>query len=125
MKSLEINGKEYPMSFGLDFIREMDKRYTVDAQGFPLGAGLQSALIYLVQENPTVLEDIILSATHTLRSVPSHKDIESWIEEKYEDDSIDGVYKDFLSAFENAPLTKKKTKEMLEAMETQENPKEA
>ena len=29
MKSLEINGKEYDLHFGIDFIREMDKRYQI------------------------------------------------------------------------------------------------
>ncbi|KAB4926808.1 hypothetical protein GAG59_25900, partial [Bacteroides thetaiotaomicron] len=27
MKQIEINGKKYDLSFGIDFIREMDKRY--------------------------------------------------------------------------------------------------
>lgn len=117
MKSLEINGKEYPLSFGIDFIREMDKRYHIDAQGFPLGAGLQSAVIYLIQENPVVLEDIILSATHTLKSVPRKADIEKWVEEQAENDTLEQVFSDFLSALKTAPMTKKKTIQMVEAME--------
>lgn len=119
MKSLEINGKEYPLSFGIDFIREMDKRHQIDAQGFPLGAGLQSAVIYLVQENPVILEDIILSATHTLKSIPKKADIEAWIEEQ--GDNLEQVYADFLSALKTAPMTKKKTIQMVEAMEEAEN----
>lgn len=115
MKSLEINGKEYPLSFGIDFIREMDKRHQIDAQGFPLGAGLQSAVIYLVQENPVILEDIILSATHTLKSVPKKADIEAWIEDQ--EDDLEKVFADFLSALKTAPMTKKKTVQMVEAME--------
>ncbi len=57
MKNIEINGKDYTLSFGIDFIREMDKRYHIDAEGFPLGAGLQSAIIYLIQENPVIIEE--------------------------------------------------------------------
>lgn len=121
MKNIEINGKDYPLSFGIDFIREMDKRYQFDAEGFPLGAGLQSAIIYLVQENPVIIEDIILSATHTLKSVPSKDGIEVWIEEQAEKDELEQVYADFLTALENAPMTKKKVKQMKEAMEQVEN----
>lgn len=121
MKNIEINGKDYPLSFGIDFIREMDKRYHIDAEGFPLGAGLQSAIIYLVQENPVIIEDIILSATHTLKSVPSKEGIEAWIEEQAEKDELEQVYADFLTALENAPMTKKKVKQMKEAMEQVEN----
>lgn len=117
MKTIEINEKEYPLSFGIDFIREMDKRYQVDAQGFPLGVGLQSAVIYLAQENPVVLEDIILSATHTLKSLPKKTDIEKWVEEQAEKDMLGQVFEDFLSALKTAPMTKKKTIKMLEAME--------
>lgn len=120
MKQIEIGGKVFDLSFGIDFIREMDKRYQIDAQGFPLGAGLQSAVIYLVQESPVVLEDIILSATNTLKSMPSKKAISEWIEEQSEANTLEQVYEDFLSTLKTAPMTKKKTNELLAAMEVDE-----
>jgi hypothetical protein len=52
MKSLEINGKEYDLHFGIDFIREMDKRYQITNEaGATFGMGLSSAVIYIQDKN--------------------------------------------------------------------------
>ena len=117
MKQIEINGKKYDLSFGIDFIREMDKRYEVSGNGVKFGMGIQSAVIYLQDFNPVVIADIILSATHTLKSIPSIADIETWIEDQ--GDNLEKVFDDFLSALKNAPMTKLKVTKMLEAMEKQ------
>ena len=114
MKVIEINNKEYALHFGLDFIREMDKRHSMDANGFPLGMGVQAAVIYLVQGNPVILEDIILSATHTLKTVPSKAEIEQWIEEQ---EDLEGVFTDFLKSLKNAPILKKQVGTLLAQME--------
>ena len=42
MKTLKINGKEYDLHFGIDFIREMDKRYEVNGNGVSFGMGIVS-----------------------------------------------------------------------------------
>lgn len=117
MKQIEINGKKYDLYFGIDFIREMDKRYEVSGNGVKFGTGIQSSVIYLQDFNPVVIVDIILSATHTLKSIPSVADIETWIEEQ--GDNLEKVFDDFLSALKNAPMTKLKVTKMLEAIEKQ------
>lgn len=115
MKQIEINGKKYDLHFGIDFIREMDKRYEVKGNGVAFGMGVQSAVIYLQDMNPVIIADIILSATHTLKSIPSLIDIEAWIEEQ--GDNLEKVFEDFLSALKNAPMTKLKVAKTLKAME--------
>lgn len=112
MKEIEINGKKYDLHFGIDFIREMDKRYRlVNENGVSFGLGLTNAVVYIQDKNPVILADIILSATHTLKSIPSVADIEKWLEEQ---EDLEKLFDDFLSALKNAPLTKSKVKEMLE-----------
>ncbi|MGX5859402.1 tail assembly chaperone [Streptococcus sanguinis] len=59
MKQIEINGKKYDLHFGIDFIREMDKRYEIKGNGVSFGMGLQSAVVYLKDFNPVVIADII------------------------------------------------------------------
>ena len=114
MKLIEINNKEYPLHYGLDFIREMDKRYTVNTNGFTFGVGVQSGVIYLTQGNPVVLEDIILSATHTLKQSPSKEEIEQWIEEQ---EDLEVVFDGFLKSFKSAFLLKTQTNRILDEME--------
>lgn len=114
MKEIEINGKKYELHFGIDFIREMDKRHEVKGNGVRFGMGVQSAVIYLKDLNPVIIADIILSATHTLKSIPSLADIEAWIEDQ--GDNLEKVFDDFLSALKTAPLTKLKVSKVLADM---------
>ena len=114
MKTIKINKEQYDLHFGIDFIREMDKRHQVDANGFPLGVGVQAAVIHLVQRNPVILEDIILSATHTLKSIPSKAEIEAWLEEQ---ENLEAVFEDFLTSLKNAPILKNQVNKLLEAGE--------
>lgn len=114
MKQIEINGKKYDLHFGIDFIREMDKRYEVKGEGVAFGVGIQSAVVYLQDCNPVILADIILSATHTLKSIPSLVDIEAWIEQQ--GDNLEKVFADFLSVLKTAPMTRLKVAKMLKVM---------
>lgn len=113
MKQIEISGKKYDLHFGIDFIREMDKRYEVNGNGVSFGMGINSAVVYLKDNNPVILEDIILAATHTAKTIPSVADIEKWLEEQ---EDLDKVFDDFLSALKTAPLTKSKVTKVLKAM---------
>lgn len=113
MKQIEINGKKHDLHFGIDFIREMDKRYEVNGNGVSFGMGINSAVFYLKDNNPIILEDIILAATHTSKTIPSVADIEKWLEEQ---EDLDKVFEDFLSALKTAPLTKSKATKVLKAM---------
>ena len=113
MKQIEINGKKHDLHFGIDFIREMDKRYEVNGNGVSFGMGINSAVVYLKDNNPVILEDIILAATHTAKTIPSVADIEKWLEEQ---EDLDKVFDDFLSTLKTAPLTKSKVTKVLKAM---------
>lgn len=103
MQEITIGKKTYPLHYGIDFIREMDKRHAISSGGIEFGAGMQAVLYYFEQFNPVILVDVILSATHTLKSIPSVSDIEQWLGEQ---EDIEKVFADFLKALETAPLTK-------------------
>ena len=105
LNELKINDKNYELHFGIDFIREMDKRYGIDTNGLHFGQGIQSAIFYLSMGNPVVLSDIILSATHTLKSIPSKNDIEEWLC-SLDIDVLDKLFDDFLECLEESPLTR-------------------
>lgn len=113
---LNIGGKDYKLHFGIDFIREIDKRYTIDNEGVKFGAGLQFGTLHLINKSIVVLADIILSATHTLKSIPSIVDIEDFLA-NHED--LDGLFNDFLEQLRTSPLTMKTVKPLLKEILTE------
>ncbi|HGA4315110.1 TPA: tail assembly chaperone [Streptococcus agalactiae] len=117
MKEITISRKNYPLNFGFDFIREMDKRFFVDNNGFKFGTGVQTAVMQLAAKNPLILEDIILSATHTEYSIPKKEDIEKWAIEQAENGKLGEVLDDFLTILKKAPLLKTQVSPILKALE--------
>ena len=43
METIKIGDKKFDLHFGIDFIREMDKRYSLNGNGVTFGMGIQSA----------------------------------------------------------------------------------
>ena len=107
---LTIGKKTYPLYFGLKFIREMDKRYTLKRDGIEFGFGVTSAVVYIEDRNPVILFDLIQAATITEKSKPSVDEIENLLEDEKTD--LEKLFKDFLSALETAPLTKVKLQDL-------------
>nr|DAT49237.1 MAG TPA: tail assembly chaperone [Caudoviricetes sp.] len=114
MKQIEINGKKYDLHFGIDFIREMDKRYEFKGDGVSFGMGLQAAVVYLKDFNSVAIADIIQAATTTQRPLLKNADIEAWIEAQ--GDNFEKVFDDFLSSLKKSPATKLKVNKVLKEM---------
>lgn len=117
MNTITIENKDYPLDYGFDFIRELDKRYSVSDGGVLFGFGVQHAVVDLQQGNPVILLDIIQAATITERQKPSVKGIEAYVIEVAEKDQLDTLFEDFLSALRTQPLTKVTVKRVEEATE--------
>ena len=115
MKQIEINGKKYDLHFGIDFIREMDKRYEVKGNGVSFGMGSQSAIVYLKDFNPVIIADIIQAATTTERPLLKSEDIEAWIEGQ--GDNLEKVFDDFLASLKKSPVTGLKVNKILKEMD--------
>lgn len=112
--NLTIEGKEYQLEFGLGFIRELDKSYTIKADGMEFGMGVESAVSYLAMENPTVLFEIIKAGTNHLKSKPSNADIELFLVEHAEKGTLEKLFKDVQEAMAEAPFLKLKIKRFKE-----------
>ena len=117
MKQIEIKGKKYDLHFGIDFIREMDKRYEFKGNGVSFGMGLQAAVVYLKDFNSVAIADIIQAATTTQRPLLKNADIEAWIEEQ--GDNFEKVFDDFLSSLKKSPVTRLKVNKVLKEMNLQ------
>lgn len=102
LQSLTIAGKSYPLYFGFDFIRELDKKYTDSFAGMQFGYGVGKILIYLIQRNPIGVLDFILAATNTLNEQPKEWEIE----QMFSIWDINELCENFITLLEHSPLTK-------------------
>ena len=104
---LKIAGKDYELKFGLKFIREMDKVYTVNYEGVEFGMGINVAFMNLNQYNPTALVNVIKSALSHLTSAPKLKQIEETIEEYAEEnDGLGQLFEEVLEELGKSKVVK-------------------
>lgn len=83
---IKINGKEVELSFGVKFVRALDKVAGLDVQGASFGMGLTKSIPALNTADPAVLADVIYSATATVKDTrPSQDDVDDFID-NYEGD---------------------------------------
>lgn len=117
MKHITIAGKELELHYGLAFIRELDKRYNTSYQGVQYGMGVRVVTLYLIDENPVALLDIIQSALITEKKVPSEQEIEAWLEEQ---EDFEGLFQGFLDSLKKSKMTQGTVQKILEAAEAAE-----
>lgn len=103
---LNINGKNYELSFGIKFIREMDKIHEQDLKGIKMGIGLEMMEAQLSMGRPTALFDVIKCATSHLKSKPSNDDIEAFLEEKAINGELESLFEEVGEATKQAPFLK-------------------
>ena len=100
INSIKIAGKEYNLFLGFDFIRELDKRYPTDRDGFAMGVG--AVYVDLQRLSPIGILNFIQAATNTLKSKPAVVDIEK----EFESWDVEEVCRSFLLLLENSSMTK-------------------
>lgn len=102
-----IAGKEYELKFGIKFIRELDKVYTVDFQGVEFGMGLNMAFANLNQYNPSALTEVIKAATSHYSSPPKRNQIDEAIEEfAEENDGLEQLFEDLIEELGKSKVAK-------------------
>lgn len=93
---LEINGKTYSFKFGIKFIRELDKRMPLEAEGLKLGMGLATRVIpELKSGNVATLSDILYLANRTEKEKISQDDLDDYIDDVEDIEALfDDVHKE-------------------------------
>lgn len=102
--NLNINGKDYELHFGLDFIAQLNKKHVAIENGYELGRGLYNAVVQIENSDPTILVDLIQAATITESAPPTIEDIKKYLETEVED--VEVLMDDFLSQLATAPMTR-------------------
>lgn len=103
---LKIGEKDYTLTFGIGFLREVDKRRSIEVQGVRMGMGLNCLIPALMGYDILAAYDTIKAATADLDSKPSSADIEAFLGSA----KVEKLCDDFLTQLEKAPLTKRVTK---------------
>lgn len=117
MFEINVNGTDYPLRFGMGFIREANKRVSIPIDGAP-GASRKVGLRYIISDvmdgDIEALEDVILLANKTETPKIKKDELEKWLEE---DANIDTLFEDVLDFFEKANTTKRTIKELKQIAE--------
>lgn len=123
MFELTIKGTVYKFRFGLGFVREIDKTRTEkDKNGNSQNVGLAYAVASLIDEDPLELAKILDIANKTEKPRLSKDDLDRYIEE---DADLETICKDVLDFFEKGNATKKKTAAVIELIEKEKAKQEA
>lgn len=117
MDYIRINGTEYPLKFGLGFLRTMDKRVTVPVESFggkETEAGFRWAVMNLIDNNIDTLLDVLLVANRGQNLQLTMPMLEEWVEDENTD--IEATFDMVLDFLKQANVTKKVTTSMMESV---------
>lgn len=114
---IKIGEKEFPITFGFAALEFLDKVYTIKTGVGDIGQGLNMLLMYLMDENPLAIRTAIKAGTETLKQKPSNEDIDDFITELAEKEKLDGLFKELLDELKKQPLTKKRARNVVRAIE--------
>lgn len=101
MKDIVIGDVTYPLTYGMEFIFELDKRFGSKLpERDRFAGGLPVALSMLDMGDLPCLVDLIEAATITEKKRPDKKAIGAWI---FEQEDLEAVVEDFLGTLRKQP----------------------
>lgn len=109
---LTINGKDYTLHFGMDFIDEVEKRegMKMEAQGATMNMGTGGMAMLnakLSNHHPVGLRTVIQAGTATERQKPSKADIDKFIEDLSDSDEYEYLFEEIIEELGKKPLVLK------------------
>lgn len=94
---LNINGKDYQLDFGFDFIDYVNQQDGLAIQGINLGvAGMRMLPLGLDGKSPSTLRTIIKAGTITRPQKPSNEEVKAYIENLLNEEKFDDVFNEVL-----------------------------
>lgn len=118
MFTLEINGKELNLSFGMGFVRDINETVKQPIDGAPgvfAKRGLAFAIGSIIDGDIEALSDVLYTAARHAGEKVKRDEIDAYLED--ENTNIDELFKTVLDFFEQSNCTAKQTKEMLKAVQ--------
>ena len=117
MFTLEINGTNYPLSFGFSFMQKMNKKLTRKDEGTGQTEylGLEYVIAKIKDGDIETLVDVIMTANSTEGEKINKQDLIQWIEN--EDTDIEKVFEEVDGFFAKANCTRRAYKNVLEMVD--------
>lgn len=122
MYSLEINGTNYPLRFGMGFVNEINSRESVPVDGMPSvkqEVGLSLAIARILDGDLEALADVIIEANKTEEPKLTRTMVYDFFEDEKTD--IEGVFETVVGFLKEANCTKKAAKQMIQRFEEYQN----
>lgn len=119
MFELTINEVIYQFKFGMGFMREINQRVTKPIEGTnkKQEMGLQYAVAGLIDEDPSELVEVLLTANKTEKNRITRNALDAYIEA--EDTDVSAICAEVLNFLSKANATKKITVAVMEAVENE------
>ena len=114
---IEIGNKKYILTFGLEFLRLLNEKYTLNQNGFEISAGLPKAVSEIQFGNAEMIAEIIRFATTTLHDKPTDAEIEEYIYEQLDREDDFDLFEYFFDLLKKAPGAKAMLKRIENATE--------
>lgn len=117
MFELTIKDKTYQFNFGMGFMREVDPTVTKEIDGVKgkvQNLGLQYAIAGIIDGDVVTLADVLVRANKGFEPRVTLKEIEGYIEEVSD---LDTLFDDVLGFLKTANVTRKTTLTMLDMVE--------
>lgn len=118
MFTLEINGKEINLSFGMGFVRDINETVKQPIDGAPgvfAKRGLAFAIGSIIDGDIEVLSDVLYTAARHAGGKVKRDEIDAIIED--ENTNIEELFETVLDFFGKSNCTAKQTREMLKAVQ--------
>ncbi len=78
---MTINGQDYPVRFGIGFVRELDKKYFVESKsGVKFGYGLETEVPMLLTNDVITLAEVLYLSTCTEEKRPTQAEVDEYID---------------------------------------------
>lgn len=122
MLELTINAQVYKFKFGIGFMREMNKKQKHTENGITKEVGLQMGIAGIIDGDIEDLITILDISNKTEEPRVTRQLIEEYIEDENTD--IDELFKKVLDFLEEANVTKKITKQLIEMVEAEKAKKQ-
>lgn len=120
MMELTINGKVYEFNFGMRFLREVNKKATVQVDGVKgaeKNVGLRMAVAGIVDGDMETLVDVLDLANKGREPRVTREVLDNYIDDP--DTDIDKLFEDVMDFLKKANATRKTTVAFLEEVEEQ------
>ena len=120
MMELTINGKVYEFNFGMRFLREVNKKATVQVDGVKgaeKNVGLRMAVAGIVDGDMETLVDVLDLANKGREPRVTREVLDNYIDDP--DTDIDKLFEDVMDFLKKTNATRKTTVAFLEEVEEQ------